>query len=96
MRLELSLEAEPSTPRPIDTPAASSSRADDETDSTIPPTLKLKVFGDQSLFVRSAIEEVVRETLIAAVLTGTIILLFLGSWRSTLIVAVSIPLAILS
>src|SRR6266853_2994187 len=58
--------------------------------------LKLSVFGDQSLFVRSAIGGVVRETLIAALLTGLVILLFLGSWRSTLIVCISIPLSILT
>src|SRR6476659_9136540 len=62
--------------------------------ATIPSELKLSVFGDQSLFVRSAIQGVLRETLIAAFLTGTVILLFLGSWRSTLIVWVSIPLSI--
>jgi len=64
--------------------------------ATMPPALKLSVFGDQSLFVRSAIGGVVRETLIAALLTGTVILLFLGSWRSTLIVCISIPLSILT
>jgi multidrug efflux pump subunit AcrB len=58
--------------------------------------LKLSVFGDQSLFVRSAVGGVVRETLIAAGLTGAVILLFLGSWRSTLIVCLSIPLSILA
>src|SRR5499427_9600481 len=63
---------------------------------TIPQDLKLSVFGDQSLFVSSAIGGVVRETLIAALLTGTVILLFLGSWRSTLIVCISIPLSILT
>jgi len=63
---------------------------------TVPPDLKLSVFGDQSLFVRSAIAAVVRETLIAAALTGMVILLFLGSWRSTLIVCISIPLSILT
>jgi len=63
---------------------------------TVTQDLKLSVFGDQSLFVRSAIRGVVRETLIAAVLTGLVILLFLGSWRSTLIVCTSIPLSILS
>src|SRR6266699_5938535 len=63
---------------------------------TVSRDLKLSVFGDQSLFVRSAIGGVVRETLIAAALTGAVILLFLGSWRSTLIVCVSIPLSILS
>jgi multidrug efflux pump subunit AcrB len=63
---------------------------------TMTQDLKLSVFGDQSLFVRSAIGGVVRETLIAAALTGAVILLFLGSWRSTLIVCVSIPLSILT
>lgn len=64
--------------------------------ATIPQDLKLSVFGDQSLFVRSAVAGVVRETLIAALLTGAVILLFLGSWRSTLIVCISIPLSILT
>src|SRR5262245_28087579 len=64
--------------------------------ATMTQDLKLSVFGDQSLFVRSAIGGVVRETLIAAALTGAVILLFLGSWRSTLIVCVSIPLSILT
>jgi multidrug efflux pump subunit AcrB len=64
--------------------------------ATIPPELKLSVFGDQSLFVRAAVGGVVRETLIAALLTGAVILLFLGSWRSTLIVCISIPLSILT
>ena len=63
---------------------------------TVTQDLKLSVFGDQSLFVRSAIGGVVRETLIAAVLTGGVILLFLGSWRSTLIVCTSIPLSMLT
>jgi multidrug efflux pump subunit AcrB len=64
--------------------------------ATVPAGLKLSVFGDQSLFVRSSIAGVVRETLIAAFLTGMVILLFLGSWRSTLIVCISIPLSILT
>src|SRR6202043_1923903 len=64
--------------------------------ATVPEELKVSIFGDQSLFVRSAIGGVVRETLIAAFLTGTVILLFLGSWRSTLIVCISIPLSILT
>src|SRR5437763_3543774 len=64
--------------------------------STVTSDLHLSVFGDQSLFVRSAIGGVVRETLIAAVLTGGVILLFLGSWRSTFIVCLSIPLSILA
>ena len=49
---------------------------------------------DQSIFVRSSISEVVREATIAALLTGLMILLFLGSWRSTVIVCISIPLSI--
>jgi multidrug efflux pump subunit AcrB len=64
--------------------------------TTVTEDVKLSVFGDQSLFVRSAIGGVVRETLIAAALTGGVILLFLGSWRSTLIVCISIPLSILT
>ena len=64
--------------------------------ATVTPDLKLSVFGDQSLFVRAAIGGVVREALIAALLTGLMILLFLGSWRSTLIVCISIPLSILT
>ena len=52
--------------------------------------------ADQSLFVRASINGVVREALIAACLTGIMILMFLGSWRSTLIIAVSIPLSILT
>jgi multidrug efflux pump subunit AcrB len=64
--------------------------------ATLTQNLTLSTFGDQSLFVRSAIGGVVRETLIAAALTGTVILLFLGSWRSTLIVCISIPLSILT
>ncbi len=64
--------------------------------ATVPPGLTLSIFGDQSLFVRASIGGVVRETVIAAFLTGTIILLFLGSWRSTFIVCISIPLSILT
>src|SRR5579862_5544414 len=64
--------------------------------STVTQELKVDLLFDQSLFVRAAIEGVVREALIAAVLTGMMILLFLGSWRSTLIVCISIPLSILS
>jgi multidrug efflux pump subunit AcrB len=64
--------------------------------STVTQDLHLSVFGDQSLFVRSALVGVVRETLIAAALTGGVILLFLGSWRSTFIVCLSIPLSILT
>jgi multidrug efflux pump subunit AcrB len=64
--------------------------------STVPPQLKLTPIGDQSIFVRSSINGVIREGVIAATLTGLMILLFLGSWRSTLIIAVSIPLSILT
>ena len=63
--------------------------------ANVPPELKVTALADQSIFVRSAIEGVVREAAIAAVLTGLMILLFLGSWRSTLIVCISIPLSIL-
>jgi multidrug efflux pump subunit AcrB len=63
--------------------------------SSLPDNLKISLLGDQSLFVRAAIAGVAREGAIAAALTSVMILLFLGSWRSTLIIAVSIPLAIL-
>jgi multidrug efflux pump subunit AcrB len=63
---------------------------------TLPPQLKIQPLADQSIFVRGAISGVVREALIAACLTGAMILLFLGSWRSTVIIAISIPLAILT
>src|SRR3982750_531234 len=61
----------------------------------LPSTLEVKKLFDQSIFVRSAISGVLREAAIAAVLTGLMILLFLGSWRSTIIVCLSIPLSIL-
>src|SRR3954451_14444429 len=64
--------------------------------ANVPPELKVVPLADQSIFVRASIEGVVREALIAAVLTGLMILLFLGSWRSTLIVCISIPLSILT
>jgi multidrug efflux pump subunit AcrB len=63
---------------------------------TLPPSLVITPIGDQSIFVKSSITGVVREAVIAAVLTGMMILLFLGSWRSTIIIAVSIPLSILT
>ncbi len=63
--------------------------------ATLPPELKVVPMADQSVFVRAAIDGVVREAIIAACLTAAMILLFLGSWRSTLIIAVSIPLSIL-
>jgi multidrug efflux pump subunit AcrB len=63
---------------------------------TLPPDLKVTPLFDQSLFVRAAISGVLREALVAACLTAAMILLFLGNWRSTLIIAVSIPLSVLS
>jgi multidrug efflux pump subunit AcrB len=63
---------------------------------TLPAGLNLTAVGDQSVFVTSAVSGVIREGAIAAALTGLMILLFLGSWRSTLIITVSIPLAILA
>ncbi|SAL57820.1 acriflavin resistance protein [Caballeronia turbans] len=62
----------------------------------LPKALKITPLSDQSVFVKSAISGVVREALIAACLTAVMILLFLGSWRATLIIAVSIPLAVLT
>jgi CzcA family heavy metal efflux pump len=61
----------------------------------LPDGLNLTTFFDQSLFVRAAIQGVIREALIAACLTAVMILLFLGNWKSTLIIAISIPLSIL-
>ena len=63
---------------------------------TLPPELKIQPLSDQSIFVRGSINGVIREAVIAAALTGLMILIFLGSWRSTLIIAVSIPLSILT
>src|SRR6202451_4440257 len=63
---------------------------------TLPPQLKIQALADQSIFVKSAVSGVIREAIIAACLTALMILLFLGSWRSTLIIAVSIPLSILT
>ncbi len=64
--------------------------------ASLPPALRITPLSDQSVFVRGAISGVVREAIIAACLTGIMILLFLGSWRSTLIIAISIPLSILT
>jgi multidrug efflux pump subunit AcrB len=64
--------------------------------TTLPPGLNVTTLADQSIFVRASIQGVEREALIAAALTGMMILLFLGSWRSTLIVCISIPLSILA
>jgi multidrug efflux pump subunit AcrB len=63
--------------------------------TTLPPNLVMKPLADQAVFVRASIKGVVREAIIAACLTGLMILLFLGSWRATIIIAVSIPLSIL-
>ena len=61
----------------------------------VPPNLKITPLANQAIFVKASITGVVREAVIAAVLTGLMILLFLGSWRATIIIAVSIPLSIL-
>jgi multidrug efflux pump subunit AcrB len=66
-----------------------------QTMARLPKDLKVSLLFDQSLFVRAAVDGMVKEALIAAGLTGLMILLFLGSWRSTFIVVVSIPLSIL-
>ncbi len=58
--------------------------------------MKIQPLGDQSVFVKASVFGVIREAVIAAGLTAMMILLFLGSWRSTLIIAVSIPLSILT
>jgi CzcA family heavy metal efflux pump len=65
-------------------------------ESTLPAGVHVSLIGDQSVFVKAAVAGVIREGTIAAALTGLMILLFLGSWRSTLIITVSIPLAVLS
>jgi multidrug efflux pump subunit AcrB len=62
---------------------------------TLPPGVQIKTLNDASGFVSDSVREVVQEMITAAILTGLTVLLFLGSWRSTLIVATSIPLAIL-
>jgi multidrug efflux pump subunit AcrB len=64
--------------------------------ATLPSSLHIALLNDQSLFVKGAISGVVKEGVIAAALTSLMILLFLGSWRSTVIIATSIPLAVLS
>ncbi|WP_455921415.1 efflux RND transporter permease subunit [Pseudomonas putida] len=63
---------------------------------TLPPSLKTSMLGDASVFVKESVGSVAREGIIAALLTSAMILLFLGSWRSTIIIAASIPLAVLS
>lgn len=62
----------------------------------LPPELKIRPLSDQSIFVLASINGVIREGIIAACLTGLMILVFLGSWRSTMIIAVSIPLSVLT
>src|SRR6201987_42577 len=62
---------------------------------SLPESLHVTLFFDQSLYVRASIQGVLREALIAACLTAIMILLFLGNWKSTLIIAISIPLSIL-
>jgi multidrug efflux pump subunit AcrB len=64
--------------------------------ATLPPSLKVKLLFDQSVFVRAAIVGVLKEATMAALLTALMILLFLGSWRSTIVVCISIPLSILT
>jgi CzcA family heavy metal efflux pump len=65
-------------------------------ESTLPAGVHVSLIGDQSVFVNAAVSGVIREGALAAALTGLMILLFLGSWRSTLIITVSIPLAVLA
>jgi multidrug efflux pump subunit AcrB len=62
----------------------------------LPPALNLQPLADQSIFVNAAVQGVIKEGIIAAALTALMILLFLGSWRSTLIITVSIPLSVLA
>jgi multidrug efflux pump subunit AcrB len=64
--------------------------------STLPASLKISLLFDQSVFVRAAITGVLKEATLAALLTALMILLFLGSWRSTIVVCISIPLSILT
>ena len=67
-----------------------------EVERTLPPGIKITPLNDTSRFVRDSVNDVVQEMVTAALLTGLVVLLFLGSWRSTLIVATSIPLCILT
>ena len=66
----------------------------EQAEQALPPSLKIKSLFDQSLFVRASIYGVVREALIAAALTALMILLFLGDWRPTIVISISIPLSI--
>jgi multidrug efflux pump subunit AcrB len=65
-------------------------------EASLPKSLQVKIASDQSVFVTSAVSGVIREGLIAACLTGLMILVFLGSWRATVIIAITIPLSILA
>jgi multidrug efflux pump subunit AcrB len=67
----------------------------DQLRSTLPSNLNIALIGDQSLFISAAVSGVIHEGVIAAALTSLMILIFLGSWRSTVIIAISIPLSIL-
>ena len=67
----------------------------EEVRDILPSNLKIAQIGDQSVFIKAAVSSVVREGVIAAALTSLMILIFLGSWRSTLIIATSIPLSVL-
>jgi CzcA family heavy metal efflux pump len=62
---------------------------------TLPPGLQIRTLLDQSLFVRAAVQSVIKEAVIAACLTAIMILVFLGNWRTTFVIVISIPLAIL-
>jgi multidrug efflux pump subunit AcrB len=64
--------------------------------ATLPEDLDIRLFGDQSVFVKAAVGGVIFEGLLAACLTGLLILFFLGSWRSTFIIFISIPLSIMA
>jgi len=64
--------------------------------TTVPAGIEVREFADQSLFVRAAIDGVLKEGVVAAALTAIMILLFIGSWRSTFIIAISIPLSVIS
>ena len=65
-------------------------------EAALPPELRIQPLFDQSLFVRAAVQGVIKEAVIAACLTAMMILLFLGNWRHTLVIAISIPLSIFS
>lgn len=67
-----------------------------EIERTVPGNIKIRVLNDASSFVKESIKDVVHEMLMATLLTGLVVLLFIGCWRSTLIISVSIPLSILS